>query len=158
MNAIFKQNARAARRALLTITGLIIAGSSVMGCSLFSTDRPPEPTAGTAPFTSPTTAPTPALLPTVNVAITWRVPKEPVEGFHLYFGHERESLIHTQRIELAELEKTDETPTAVTYQYILEKVDPKKPLFVSVASFEGDVVSPRSPLWEVVLTGSTQSN
>lgn len=84
-----------------------------------------------------------------NVELSWLVPETAVDGFVVFYGYAADMLEFQERVAIEDLKKIQDTQYGLIYRYILENVEPQRKLYVAIASFRGEKVSPQSTLIEV---------
>lgn len=77
----------------------------------------------------------------IGLEVTWEVPTDPIDGFVLRYGPQKENLSHEVTIFLAQLRREDDLHYGPVYRYTITDIKESAPLFVSVAAFKGDVLS-----------------
>ena len=140
------------------IVTLLAVLTFLAGCSLFTSEKKkegaPASTAAdsedasqswfsnSAKHDEPVTS-----LPVVK--ITWQRPDEPVTGYVLRYGFEKQNLDREIKIAVTDLVKEDDPKFGPVYRYRLQGVPEGKPLFISLQASNPDGVSPPSPVTEV---------
>jgi hypothetical protein len=76
-----------------------------------------------------------------GVEITWEVPSDPVDGFVIRYGDDKNNLSREATILKSELREERDSQYGPVYRYILRDVAKFEKVFVSVAAFKGDVIS-----------------
>lgn len=126
---------------------------------------------GTAPFESPTkkaarrpdpvvSAPSTTSLEArlleapsaeiTDIELVWEVPTEPVDGFIVRYGENREALVTEKKLAVQELETRTDAERGGVYRYVIRGIPSTQRLFLTVAAFKGDVVSVPTQVFEVV--------
>ena len=77
----------------------------------------------------------------IGLEVTWEVPTDPIDGFVLRYGPEKENLSHEVTVFLSQLRREDDIQYGPVYRYTITDIKESAPLFVSVAAFKGDVLS-----------------
>jgi hypothetical protein len=76
-----------------------------------------------------------------GIEVTWEVPSDPVDGFVIRYGEDRENLLKEATILRSELREERDSQYGPVYRYILRDISPSGKVFVSVAAFKGDALS-----------------
>ena len=123
------------------------------GCNFLS-DEPEASSVVSTPFKSPQVGSAPKEEAPVNpgtesAEVVWRDNPENIDGFVIRSGPSKESLTAEVRVKKEEVETQMINSTEAHYRYILKDIPEGAALFVSIASFKGDVLSPFSAPREV---------
>lgn len=140
--------------ALLSAIALLLSSCSVFWDSADSSEpkhqfSSPAGGAQADSAKAPSAQDSPSVGSTPDVALVWKIPQEPVDGFIVRYGSSKDRLPNEVRVSVAELEKSDDPRFGFVYRYYLKGVSPSQTLFVSIAAFQGDVVSPPSNVMAV---------
>lgn len=119
-----------------TVLALLL--STLCACSLFSTP-PAKETRATRGDMVPE-APL-VTKKSVGLEVTWEVPAEPVDGFVVRYGTDRNNLSRESTVFLSELREERDDTYGPVYRYTIPNIKEISPIFVSVAAFKGDVIS-----------------
>jgi hypothetical protein len=84
-----------------------------------------------------------------QIEIVWEIPKEPVDGFLIHYGFEKGHLEKIVRLQSSEIEKYEDPRYGFVYRHKLTDVPPNQTVFVAMATFQGDVTSDLSEVFEV---------
>lgn len=125
------------------------------GCSLLDSSPEGEATVVTTPFKSPKNVSpaepqNPEVSPeTESAEIVWRDNPELADGFIIKSGPEKDSLGAEVRVKKEEVQSQFINSSEAHFRYVLKDIPRGAKLFVSIASFKGDAVSPFSEAREV---------
>jgi len=84
-----------------------------------------------------------------NVEVIWAMPAQPVDGFVLHYGLQKELLDRKVKLPAENLEMHSDPGKGLVYRYVLQDVAPDKPVFVAVSAFASGQESPPSDVYEV---------
>ena len=96
-----------------------------------------------------TSGPTDKIPAPSDVAIVWKIPQDPVDGFVVHYGYNKDLLSNEIRVKCDALEKFEDPANGFVYRYYLKSLPENKVIFVSLSSFKGDAVSRPSSVWAV---------
>ncbi|MCB0328584.1 MAG: hypothetical protein KDD70_02940 [Bdellovibrionales bacterium] len=95
-------------------------------------------------------SPSPAIqTPSDEVEVLWKIPEEPVEGFVLKYGFDRQSLSEEIALGLNQIEKYDDPEFGFVYRYVLKNIPPSQKVFVRLATRTDGKLTPFSEVFEV---------
>ena len=84
-----------------------------------------------------------------TIEVLWVVPKDPVDGFIIYYGYDRSDLRFMEKVYTSDIETVDDGQFGHVHRYALENVPPQKAMFVAISAFNGEQISERSPVFEI---------
>ena len=143
---------------------LLLLLAACTGCSLFN---PKQPVANKPPLAerpkvvapSEPAAPTTARVPIenldaskikrTNVEILWEIPKDPVDGFIVNYGYQRNNLEFMEKVYTPDVDTFHDPKLGEVFRYTLQNTPPDKTIYVAISAFIGDTVSDRSEIFEV---------
>jgi hypothetical protein len=99
--------------------------------------RPDAPAQNTAP------------VPGTRVEVIWAIPQEPVDGYIVRYGYNREDLKFEEKIASAKLDRYEDPQYGFVYRHVLKDVPPNSTVFVTLSAYTGKKISPPSPAFEV---------
>jgi hypothetical protein len=76
-----------------------------------------------------------------GVEVMWEVPSDPVDGFVIRYGDDREKLNREATIFRSELREERDSDYGPVYRYILRDIPAESRIFVAVAAFKGEAIS-----------------
>lgn len=76
-----------------------------------------------------------------GIEVMWEVPSDPVDGFVIRYGEERDKLNREATIFRSELREERDSDYGPVYRYILRDIPADSRIFVAVAAFKGEAVS-----------------
>jgi hypothetical protein len=76
-----------------------------------------------------------------GIEVMWEVPSDPVDGFVIRYGEERDKLNREATIFRSELREENDSDYGPVYRYVLRDVPSGSRIFVAVAAFKGEAVS-----------------
>lgn len=117
---------------------LAIALSSLCACSIFSSPSQKLHTSKRGDLIPDTPLITKK---SIGLEVIWEVPAEPVDGFVIRYGNDKNNLSQETTIFLSELHEEKDQNYGPVYRYTIRNIKDTAPLFVSVAAFKGDVLS-----------------
>ncbi len=163
----------------------VALGCSILGCAASHPDgsaqapesqAAPEQTsftspAGGSPSTDPAGSPesetigastlTEELIPEVartdDIELRFAIPAEQIDGFIIYYGFSSEALSNEVRVTISELETVDQAGQGKVYRYFLRELPSNQPLFISLAAYRGEAISPKTDVVEIE-TGSPNAS
>lgn len=121
----------------LAITLLVLTVTS--GCSLIfdpSSKKVPSRRDENGSVTSPVLEQTES-----GIEVTWEVPSDPVDGFVIRYGEDKDNLTKEATIFKSELREERDSQYGPVYRYILRDASKTGKTYVAVAAFKGDVIS-----------------
>ncbi len=89
--------------------------------------------------------------PTVvsSVEISWKVPVENIQFYHLHYGHSPDNLNRHVRIKTSSLEKLDDPIYGPRFRYELKGISTKVPLYYSLSAENSGQLSQPSPVMKL---------
>ena len=84
-----------------------------------------------------------------DVEVIWQIPEKPVEGYVIKYGFNKYNLDREIKLLTTELEKFEDRRHGFVYRHVLGGIPLNQTVYVSVAAFEGEVVSRSSKIFEV---------
>lgn len=73
--------------------------------------------------------------------VTWEVPSEPVDGFVIRYGDDKENLSKEVTIFRSELREERDSQHGPVFRYILRNIAEDSQIYVAIAAFKGDTIS-----------------
>lgn len=126
---------------LISLFMLLLASSHLSGCTLlFEPNAPKKVTSQDAGETAGIAQPL-FEKKAAGIEVTWEVPSEPVDGFVIRYGEDRNQLVKETTILISELREERDSHYGPVYRYTIRDVASDTPLYVSVAAFKGDIIS-----------------
>ena len=92
-----------------------------------------------------------------GIEIIWEVPRDPVEGFIVRYGYNRDNLAFEIKLDSDTIEKFEHPAYGFVYRHTLPGISNDRNLYVSLASYLGDVTSAPSKIFEVVPSKVSQA-
>jgi len=117
----------------------LIALTVTSGCSFIfdpSTRKAPSRRGDNGNTTAPVLEQTES-----GVEVTWEVPSDPVDGFVIRYGEDKDNLTKETTIFKSELREDRDSQYGPVYRYVLRDVAKVSKVYVAVAAFKGDVIS-----------------
>jgi hypothetical protein len=113
--------------------------TATSGCSLIfdpSSKKAPSRRGDSGNITAPVLEQTES-----GVEVTWEVPSDPVDGFVIRYGEDKDNLTKEATIFKSDLREERDSQYGPIYRYILRDVAKAGKIYVAVAAFKGDVIS-----------------
>ena len=104
------------------------------------TQPPVEETNSSAKISRPPT--------TQGIEVLWEIPKEDVDGFIVRYGFERLHMDHEIKLSKADVAEVNDAEFGKAYRYVIQPTPADKAVYVSIASFKGELVSEFSEVIE----------
>ena len=139
----------------LTISTLVLASCEFFGGTpLFSSETPRvAKITPRTPAPEPTTTDVPVVTRSVpelsDISLSWKAPDGAVDGFIIRYGSSRDTLASEVKVSIANLQATEDLNHDKVFTYLLRGVSRTKTIFVSIASYRGENLSPQSVITEV---------
>jgi hypothetical protein len=126
---------------LISLFTALLASAHLAGCTLLF--EPSAPKKATAQDEGQNAGITQPLFEkkAAGIEVTWEVPSEPVDGFVIRYGEDRNQLVKETTILISELREERDSHYGPVYRYTIRDVASDTPLYVSVAAFKGDIIS-----------------
>lgn len=118
-------------------------------CSMLAPDSASEQPQGESSETQAAAADDNSVDTQSGVEIVWEAPREEIDEFLIHFGYSGDNLDSVIRVPLTELEKKEDPLHGQVFKYVLGNIDPKRDLYVSLASVRQGETSPFSQIFEI---------
>lgn len=76
-----------------------------------------------------------------GIEVTWEVPSDPVDGFVIRYGEDKDNLTKEATIFKSDLREERDSQYGPIYRYVLRDVAKSGKVYVAVAAFKGDIIS-----------------
>ncbi|HMO01591.1 MAG TPA: hypothetical protein PKD37_05545 [Oligoflexia bacterium] len=83
------------------------------------------------------------------VEVIWKVPIEPVDGFIIRYGFDRNTVEGEVKLRVSEIEMVRQPPHGFVYRYVLQNLPVNERIFITISSYRGDRVSRISSTFEI---------
>ena len=123
------------------------------GCSFFEGGEPSKPAtpsedssqSSDAALTQPKVSRPES---TTGVEVLWEIPQEAVDGFVVRYGYDRSHMDHELKLTKADVSEVNDPEFGRAFRYVIQPTASEKPLFVSIASYKGELISDFSEVIE----------
>lgn len=93
------------------------------------------------------------VVPGTRVEVIWEIPKDPVDGYIIRYGFNRDKLEFEEKVSSSSLDRFEDPKFGFVYRHVLKNVPPEKSVFVSLTAYTGTERSAPSPVFEVGKSG-----
>ena len=127
----------------------ILVFLSLSGCSLISSlgkQGPSKDSKKTATTQSPSIKS--EISAADGIELVWKTPSEPVDGFIIRYGYNKDALNRSARLPINSLTSSQDIEFGSVYRYVIKPIEAGKIVYVALASFKGENISEFSEIYE----------
>lgn len=85
-----------------------------------------------------------------DIEVLWQIPTQPVDGFVIQYGYEKNTLDQQVKIATKDLEKFEDSKFGFVFRYVLGDLPLSKTVFVTISAYTGEKVSHPSEVFTVI--------
>ncbi len=86
---------------------------------------------------------------TADIEVLWQIPEQPVDGFVIRYGYERDQLDRIVEVPADLLEKIEDPAQGIAYRYLLHDIPTEKRVYLTVSAYKDKLESEPSAVFVV---------